>query len=108
MSNYGNQGMRHGGGRSSNYGRNMAIGLGVIGAMAIIGAMQAQSAPPRHVTRRCAQYGEWRDLMKNAKNNARIQLARGDQRGANGWLRSARRYAAKADAARRDCKSWSN
>ena len=103
-----NQGSSYRNRGGSNFNRNMAIGMGVMGAIAIIGAMQAQSAPPRHVTRRCAQYDEWRDLMKNAKNNARIQLARGDQRGANSWLRSARRYAANADAARGDCKRWSN
>ncbi len=93
-------------GHGGNFNGNMAIGMGVIGAMAIIGAMQARPAVPQHVTRRCAQYAEWRDLHDNAKKNARIQLGRGDQRGANSWLRSARRYAAKADAARRDCKRW--
>lgn len=103
MRNHGSSNRNHGG---SNFNRNMAIGMGVMGAIAIIGAMQAQNAQPKHVKRRCAQYGEWRQLMNNAKNNARTQLARGDQRGANSWLRSARRYAAKADAARRDCKQW--
>ena len=90
----------------ADHQEGMAIGMGDMGAIAIIGAMQAQNAQPKHVKRRCAQNDEWRDLMNNAKNNARTQLARDDQRGANSWLRSARRYAAKADAARRDCKQW--
>ena len=96
---------RHGG----NSGRNMAIGMGVLGALAIISAVKAANDDaPKHVKRRCAQYGEWRALVKNAKRNAQVQFDRGDARGGNEWLKSARFYAKKADQARRDCKRWAN
>lgn len=94
---------RHGG----HFNRDMAVGAGIFGALAIIGAIQAAPpAVPGYVKRRCAQYAEWRELVEEAKDNARIQLARGDQQGADDWLRSARHYAKKADEARRDCESW--
>lgn len=97
----------HRGHHGNHAGRNLAIGLGVLGAIAVINAIQAsKNAVPAHVKRRCAQYGEWRELVANAKRNARIQYGRGDQRGGDEWLRSARFYASKADQARRDCERW--
>lgn len=100
----------HGGyrGHRGHGNRNMAIGLGIAGAIAIIGsAIEAsRNAVPAHVKRRCEQANEWDQLARDARSMAAEDRRRGDKAGANFMMREALRRERNAQLARIDCKRW--